>query len=128
MQPSGNSSHRFGSDRRIRRRAEFQRVFDTGQRVHGRFMTVLVAPNQAGTARLGIVASKKLGDAVHRNRAKRLIRELFRRSAPAEDGAGLDVVVIPRRELFEATYPTLENDFRTVLRRCAGRLTRRETH
>ena len=128
MQPSGNSSHRFGAKRRIRRRAEFQRVFESGQRVHGRFMTVLVAPNQAGTARLGIVASKKLGDAVHRNRAKRLIREAFRRTAPAADGAGLDVVVIPRRELFDAAYSTLENDFRAALRRCAGRLTRRDTH
>ncbi len=45
--------------------------------------TVLVAPNDAGIARLGIVASRKLGDAVRRNRAKRLIREVFRRIRPA---------------------------------------------
>jgi ribonuclease P protein component len=122
MRPSGNLSHRFSPERRIRRRSEFQRVFDKGQRVHGRFMTVLAAPGQAGTARLGIVASKKLGDAVHRNRAKRVIREVFRRTVGAADRPGLDIVVIPRRELFDAAYSALENDFRTVLRRCAGRL------
>jgi ribonuclease P protein component len=122
MQPSGNSSDRFSSERRIRRRSEFQRVFEKGQRVHGRFMTVLAASRQAGTARLGIVASKKLGDAVHRNRAKRLIRELFRRTVSTADRPGFDIVVIARRELFDATYAALENDFRTVLRRCAGRL------
>ena len=122
MQPSGNSSHRFSPERRIRRRSEFQRIFEKGQRVHGRFMTVLVASSQARTARLGIVASKKLGDAVHRNRAKRVIRELFRRTVSTADRPGFDIVVIPRRELFDATYAALENDFRTVLRRCAGRL------
>ena len=122
MQPSGNSSQRHGRGRRIRRRSEFQRVFEQGQRVHGRFMTVLATPSPVGTARLGIVASKKLGDAVHRNRAKRVIRELFRRTASMVGGPGLDIVVIPRRELFDAAAAALENDFRTVLRRCAGRL------
>ena len=71
-------SERFTKARRVRRRGEFQRVFDLSLRAKGRFVTVLVAPNDAGTTRLGIVASRKLGDAVRRNRAKRLIREIFR--------------------------------------------------
>lgn len=88
---------------------------------------MLAAPNRTGTTRLGIVASKKLGDAVHRNRAKRLIRDVFRRNVRVADGPALDLVVIPRRELFEAPFATLENDFRTVLRRCAGKLPRRDS-
>lgn len=88
-------------------------------------MTLLVAPNQTGSSRLGIVASRKLGDAVERNRAKRLIREVFRQSSFLPDGAGVDVVVIPRRELFDAAYSSLENDYHTVLRRCTRRS---ETH
>jgi ribonuclease P protein component len=125
-QPGGSAS--FGPERRLRRKADFQRVFDSGRRVHGRFFTMLAVPNKAGTARLGVVASRKLGDAVHRNRAKRLIREAFRRTVPASNGPAIDLVVIPRRELFGAPYGTLENDFRTVLRRCAGTLPRRESH
>lgn len=112
-------SPRFSKASRLRRRSDFQRVFETGRRAQGRFVTVVFAPNDLGGARLGIVASKKLGDAVRRNRAKRLIRELFRQ-APLQAGRqGVDLVVIPRRELLDATYSSLENDFRTILRRCA---------
>ena len=121
-QPARAASHRFGRDRRLRRRVEFQRVFDKGFRVHGRFLTLVVAPNQAGSARLGIVASRKLGNAVQRNRAKRLIREIFRQND--DPRPALDVVVIPRRELFDAPYATLETDFRNAFSRCALRLQR----
>lgn len=115
-------SERFTKARRVRRRGEFQRVFDLSLRAKGRFVTVLVAPNDAGTSRLGIVASRKLGDAVRRNRAKRLIREMFRHASLPPAGLGLDFVVIPRRELFDAAYSTLESDFRGTLKRCAARL------
>ena len=114
-------SERFPSTRRLRRRREFQRVFDGARRAQGRFLTVLAASNTTGQARLGIVASRKLGDAVRRNRAKRLIREIFRRSNRPGTG-GVDIVVIPRRELFDASYSTLEIDFHGTLRRCTSRL------
>jgi ribonuclease P protein component len=112
-------SERFTKAHRVRHRDEFQRVFDGSQRAKGRYFTVLVAPNDGETSRLGIVASRKLGDAVRRNRAKRLIREVFRRSDLLPPGRGLDVVVIPRRELFDATYSSLESDFRATVRRAA---------
>jgi ribonuclease P protein component len=112
---------RFDRTRRVRRRGEFQKVFDCGVRVHGRYITLLIAPAPGPRSRLGIVASKKLGGSVARNRAKRLIRELFRQNPP-EGGRPVDVVVIPRRELFDAVYSRLEEDFRGVCRRAAARL------
>jgi len=81
-------------------------------------MTVFVQANQLGRARLGIAATRKLGDAVVRNRAKRLVREVFRRNKPA---GGLDIVVIPRREMIEADYAHVEAEFLSILgRRGAG--------
>jgi ribonuclease P protein component len=116
------ASRRFTKAQRVRRRGEFQRVFDLALRVKGRYLTVLMAPNAEGVGRLGIVASRKLGDAVRRNRAKRLIREIFRLTPPVQIRRGVDVVVIPRRELFDAGYSSLESDFRGALTRCAARL------
>ena len=117
--------HRFTKNLRLRRRAEFKRVFDVGHRSRGKYLTLLVAPNETDHWRLGVVASKQLGDAVSRNRAKRLIREIFRRTPPEGEQPGLDIVVIPRRELFDATYPILEQDYRALFRRSADRLLRR---
>lgn len=115
-------SERFPKASRVRRRGEFKRVFDLSIRAKGRYLTLLVAPNRSGAIRLGVVASRKLGDAVRRNRAKRLIRELFRRTLHAGSGQGFDVVVIPRRELFDAEFPSLEADFHLALKRGAARL------
>lgn len=115
--PSG----RFTKAQRVRRRGEFQKVFDRGVRVHGRYLTILMAPAPGLRCRLGIVASKKLGAAVARNRAKRLIREVFRRHQPLV-GRAVDILVIPRRELFDAVYSNIEDDFRSACRRAAARL------
>lgn len=111
---------RFDKSRRVRRRGEFQEAFERGARVHGRYMTVVVAPTPGATCRLGIVASKKLGGAVVRNKAKRLIREVFRNNPPNVQPA-VDLVVIPRRELVTAKYPDIEDDFKSVCRRMAMR-------
>ena len=102
---------------RIRRRPEFLRVYEHGLRVRARLMTVVALPNAQSCSRLGIAATRKLGGAVVRNRAKRLVRELFRN---AEVPQGLDIVVIPRPDMLDADFSTLESEFRYALRR-AGR-------
>ena len=109
-------SHALPSVRRLRRRAEFQRVFNTGRRAHGRYFTIIAAPDGASRTRLGIVASRKLGGAVVRNRAKRLIREVFR--VIDEPDCPLDLVVIPKPNLFDAPLSGLLLDFTVVLKRC----------
>ena len=104
----------LGSNERIRRRADFQQVYGEGVRIRGRYSTIFVLPNSHGVGRLGIAATKKLGDAVRRNRAKRLIREVFRRNKIAP---GFDIVVVPRRELLEAILTALEADYRHTVER-----------
>jgi ribonuclease P protein component len=107
-------SQRLTPAERIRRRTEFQQVYDKGSRAHGRLLTLFVLKTGGSVGRLGVSATRKLGDAVTRNRAKRLIREVFRRNKSA---AGIDVVIIPRREALSVPFDVLEQEFRTVLAR-----------
>jgi ribonuclease P protein component len=105
---------RLSAAERIRRRPEFERIYKDGARIHGRFMTLFVLSNGGNAPRFGVAATRKLGPAVLRNRAKRLSRELFRRHKVA---AGLDVVVVPRREMLDAPFSSLEDDYRSALGR-----------
>lgn len=64
---------------KLRDPSEFQYVYRQGKRYDGRFITVFVIRNDGLHHRLGVTASKKaIGKAIHRNRAKRLMREAFR--------------------------------------------------
>jgi len=105
---------RFRRIHRIRRRAEFQHVYKNGTRVSGRFYTLFIQPNSLAVGRLGVAATRKLGGAVVRNRAKRLVREVFRRSGITP---GFDVIVVPRRELLGISFAVLEAEYRATLER-----------
>jgi ribonuclease P protein component len=103
------------SGRRLRRRAEFQRVFDGGRRAHGRYLTIVVRPSESAVTRLGIVASRKIGGAVRRNRAKRLIREIFRTEVSPQRAT--DVVVIAKQAAVQAKVADVTKDYRATLNR-----------
>jgi ribonuclease P protein component len=89
--------YEFPRARRIRKRPEFVRIQNApSARVPTRHLLLLLRPREsAGPARLGVVASKKVGGSVVRNRAKRLVREAFRKNPDAFPD-NLDVVIIVR--------------------------------
>jgi ribonuclease P protein component len=107
----------FGGDRRLRRHGEFARAQRAGRRVATEHFTLLVAaqPPPPRPARLGVVASRKLGNAVHRNRAKRLCRECFRRW-PDLLPPGVDLVVVVRSGAPELSFSQVREEWRGVER------------
>lgn len=88
----------FGSEHRLRRRADFVRVQHSSVRVTSKNFVFLIAPGLAASWRVGITVTRKVGCAVVRNRARRLIREAIRH-LPGFVPMGIDVVVIVRRAL-----------------------------
>lgn len=88
-------SERFPKSRRLLKRREFLAVQRAGGGVRSRhFVTLLRSRGDEDPCRLGIVASKRVGNAVARNRGKRRVREWFRRCRGLPNG--FDLVVILR--------------------------------
>jgi ribonuclease P protein component len=80
-------------------------------------MLVLVArPNGLDLSRVGVTASRRLGGAVPRNLAKRLLREAARRLYP-QFGTGWDVMLIARSGVLKAKEPQVEEALASLLRR-----------
>jgi ribonuclease P protein component len=106
---------RFERERRLRVRAEFDRVFQRGRRLRGRMFVVIALANGRSDHRLGIAAGRKLGGAVARNRARRLLRESFRRLEPT-GGVGFDLVVVAGTDLVGCTQAEVDREFKERLR------------
>ena len=101
---------------RLRTTKEFRCVYDGGQKQVGRYVILWVLPNEYPHFRAGAVASKKVGNAVKRNRAKRRIRELFRQNQH-ELAPGWDLVVVSRYTVPTVSWELLLKDFRHVCKR-----------
>jgi ribonuclease P protein component len=96
----------------VRKRAEFERIQGTGERVDTRhFVFVLSAQSTPGQPRLGITASRRIGNAPVRSRAKRLVREAFRATRELWPD-GIDLVVIVRKPLADLKLAAVVSEWR----------------
>ena len=109
---------RLPKNERLRKPAEFRRVYAEGKRFEGRFMTVFILPSTTEFQRFGVTASKKaVGNAVQRNRSKRLLREAFRlsRAELNEIETNFDWVLNARRSLLRVKLEKPLLEFRQIL-------------
>jgi ribonuclease P protein component len=113
---------RITKEMRLRRRAQFVLVQQTGQKLHGRHIIALArkrpsdGPLLAG--RLGITVTKKVGNAVVRNRIRRLVREWMRLHGWVP--AGWDIVVVAKDTAARQVHPDdFAPDLTKILRQLA---------
>jgi ribonuclease P protein component len=92
---SAPDHRRLLTEYRIRRNVDFKRAYDRRCSASDRCLLIFGAANSLPHPRLGLSVSRKVGNAVARNRWKRLIREAFRLTR-TKLSSGIDLVVIPR--------------------------------
>jgi ribonuclease P protein component len=93
----------FGKKERVRRRKDYLNIYKRGRRIHSDNFTVILSPNPSGEKRLGIAVSKKVGNAVKRNRIKRLLREFFRLNKDQLPDSK-DMVIIAKKDVSPLKY------------------------
>lgn|SRR5690554_916259 len=98
---------------RLRQKSLYQRVFAHGKSYSGKYVVIYVAQ---GPAKFGFIASKKVGNAVVRNRAKRLMREVIRRHLP-EIKENTQIICIARSSIRGVSYAEVERSILKSLER-----------
>lgn len=112
-EPNPKGTARFSKAARLRHRQEFLRAQAQGKRFHTRHFGVTLAPMAEGQPRLGLVATRRLGKAVQRNRIKRVLREFFRRhrtTLPA-----FDLVIMAKKGAAALGYYQVEEELGRLL-------------
>ena len=96
----------FPKASRIRKRPEFKQLGEVGKRLVGRHFIVVYVPSEHPQSRIGITVTKKVGNAVTRNRLKRVCREFFR-TCQKRLPVAYDVHVIARNAAAGAAHKEL---------------------
>jgi ribonuclease P protein component len=115
-------SEALPQQRRLRARAQFQKIYAEGQRYDGRLLAAFLRKSESSEHRLGVTASTKaIGNAVARNRARRLLRELFRRSGAELNSLqqAYDWVLNAKRSLLLSNEEQRFREFRKIIAQVA---------
>lgn len=107
--PEGRGGAAFGRRDRLRKPGEFEAVRRHGARAQGKFLVVFEGPGEKGRTRLGMAVPRGVGNAVTRNRVKRLIREAFRTGRQSLRPC-CDMLVVARPAAAGATAAEIANE------------------
>jgi ribonuclease P protein component len=115
--PAATPPLRFARRSRLKQGRDFARLKSQGRRITGACLIANWHPvNPPAGSRLGVITTRKLGPAVTRNRARRLLREAFRLHQN-ELSAPVDLVLVARHGIVGKRFAEVERDFQRTLQR-----------
>ncbi len=109
---------------RLRSSKDFSRIFREGEKVRLKSLTVRWVPNDLPWSRVGTSVGRRFGNAVRRNRARRILRELYR-TRKGWFPSGIDMVFMPGKYFLNAGWEQHEKIFAEAARRISGSFTAR---
>ena len=106
------------SPQRLLSSRQFRKVYEQGRKFQTTYFTAFFLKQDGGEQRAGITVTRKIGNAVVRNRCKRRLREIVRKHQLDElNGVGFDLVLNVKSGLAQAEFKVLEADFLQTLSR-----------
>lgn len=111
---------KFSASQRVKSTDDFRRCYNSGQRAGDGHLLVFAVANQLSQSRLGVSVSKKHGNAVARNRKKRLLRDSFRQ-LQHQLPLGFDLVLVPRQRT-DSTGADLQKSLQRLVTKLVQRL------
>ena len=108
----------FPSDSRLLKSEEFRRVREFGRKFHTSHFIIYVDIHNDGGVRMGITVSRKVGNAIKRNRVKRLIREFFRLNR--QEIGPSDISIIAKRGLPATDLKQVSAELAPILVPCGS--------
>ncbi|NLB51442.1 MAG: ribonuclease P protein component [Syntrophomonadaceae bacterium] len=106
----------IGKEFRIRESKHYNNIYQNGKKYLGRYLVVFILKNDLGINRFGIVTSKKIGNAIVRNKAKRRLRAVVDNNRFNLE-QGYDFVLVSRPLISKVNYIQIEKDFISVMRK-----------
>lgn len=110
----GRGARGLDPKERLRRRSDFQTIYQNGRSIHGRYQVLFYLTGEEIERKVGFVASRRVGCATRRNRAKRVMREAYRhlQAAVAPEAR---LILVARPECAEARSADVLAETRRLL-------------
>ena len=100
----------------LRRKSDFSSIYNKGKSIGDRYVVVFYKKNNLPYNRTAFLASKKVGNSVHRNRARRLMKESVRTSE-LEISTGFDIIFIARNTIIDRNCAEVRNSIESALKK-----------
>lgn len=101
---------------RLKKKYQFNYVYRAGKSVHGKFLVLVYSPSKNKNVKIGISVSKKVGNSVQRNRARRLLREAIS-SSLEKLNPNFNIIIVGKQSILDQKAESVTSDLQQVLER-----------
>ena len=107
----------FNNTKGLKKDSDFRKVYKHGKSFANRYLVMYILDNKSDSSRIGISVSKKVGNAIIRNKIRRRIRESYRLNGDENVKDGFDIVFIARVASKESEYKDIEKSIKYLMKK-----------